>query len=66
MITDLLRRLILGKKERFIFEGYKDGMIDFDNIDNEIGMYIHIPFCRTICPYCPFNKIKYDTDKAQR
>lgn len=26
----------------------------------EIGLYIHIPFCRNICPYCPFNKIRYD------
>lgn len=22
----------------------------------ELGLYLHIPFCRRICPYCPYNK----------
>lgn len=22
----------------------------------ETGIYLHIPFCRRICPYCPYNK----------
>lgn len=21
-----------------------------------LGLYLHIPFCRQICPYCPYNK----------
>ncbi len=24
-----------------------------------LGLYLHIPFCRQICPYCPYNKVKY-------
>jgi len=27
---------------------------------DEIGLYLHIPFCEQICPYCPYNKQKYD------
>ena len=27
----------------------------FQNIDS-CGLYLHIPFCRQICPYCPYNK----------
>ena len=23
------------------------------------GLYIHVPFCRSICPYCPYNKVRY-------
>jgi menaquinone C8-methyltransferase len=23
---------------------------------NEMGIYLHIPFCTRICPYCPYNK----------
>ena len=23
---------------------------------NELGIYLHIPFCNRICPYCPYNK----------
>lgn len=25
------------------------------------NLYLHIPFCRSLCPYCPYNKIKYDS-----
>ena len=33
---------------------------------NELGIYLHIPFCRQICPYCPYNKVLYDHDLAER
>ncbi|MCG6535359.1 MAG: radical SAM protein, partial [Syntrophales bacterium LBB04] len=26
------------------------------------GLYLHIPFCRNLCPYCPYNRINYDED----
>ncbi|MGD2105585.1 MAG: radical SAM protein [Anaerolineae bacterium] len=37
----------------------------FQDID-EFGLYLHIPFCRRICPYCPYNKEIYDPDIAER
>ncbi|MDD2572875.1 MAG: coproporphyrinogen-III oxidase family protein [Bacillota bacterium] len=64
MITDIMRRTILGKKEKFLFEGYREGMIDFDSIGSEIGLYIHIPFCKEICSYCPYNKTIYKRGMA--
>lgn len=30
------------------------------------GLYIHIPFCRSKCPYCDFFSVKYDRDSAER
>lgn len=24
------------------------------------GLYLHIPFCSSICPFCPYNKVHYD------
>ncbi|MGD2177772.1 MAG: radical SAM protein [Anaerolineae bacterium] len=37
----------------------------FHDVD-EVGLYLHIPFCRQICPYCPYNKEAYDPEVAER
>ena len=37
----------------------------FKDID-EFGLYLHIPFCRQICPYCPYNKEIYHPEVAER
>jgi len=31
----------------------------------ELGLYLHIPFCRQICPYCPYNKELYHSEVAR-
>jgi oxygen-independent coproporphyrinogen-3 oxidase len=36
----------------------------FENV-HELGIYLHIPFCRQICPYCPYNKETYRPEAAQ-
>jgi coproporphyrinogen III oxidase-like Fe-S oxidoreductase len=33
---------------------------------NEFGLYLHIPFCRQICPYCPYNKEIYHSETAKK
>ena len=30
------------------------------------GLYIHVPFCRSICPYCPYNKVRYREELVTR
>jgi len=36
-------------------------------IKNKIeSLYIHIPFCKKICPYCDFNKIIYNRKIAEK
>jgi oxygen-independent coproporphyrinogen-3 oxidase len=37
----------------------------FPDID-AFGLYLHIPFCRQICPYCPYNKEIYRPAVAER
>jgi oxygen-independent coproporphyrinogen-3 oxidase len=63
LLTSILRKTIAKKKEPFLFKPY-DNNINFTEIPKEIGLYIHIPFCQTLCPYCPYNKIIYDKDRA--
>ena len=24
------------------------------------GLYLHVPFCKNLCPYCPYNRIEYE------
>ena len=31
-----------------------------------LGLYLHIPFCEQICPYCPYNKELYRESLAER
>jgi coproporphyrinogen III oxidase-like Fe-S oxidoreductase len=28
------------------------------------GLYLHIPFCERLCPFCPYNKVPYDRERA--
>jgi coproporphyrinogen III oxidase-like Fe-S oxidoreductase len=34
--------------------------------DSWVSLYVHIPFCRTLCPFCCFNRYLLDEDKARR
>jgi coproporphyrinogen III oxidase-like Fe-S oxidoreductase len=37
----------------------------FEGLDS-LGLYLHVPFCRQICPYCPYNKELFHVDLAER
>jgi menaquinone C8-methyltransferase len=30
------------------------------------GLYVHVPFCRSLCPFCPYNKVRYQAGLAAR
>jgi coproporphyrinogen III oxidase-like Fe-S oxidoreductase len=32
----------------------------------ELGLYLHIPFCEQICPYCPYYKEIYHAETARK
>lgn len=31
-----------------------------------LGLYLHVPFCRRPCPYCPYNRVRYDESLYRR
>ncbi len=57
IITRTIRRYLVRSKQEFIFKPIND--IKLPSIE-KIDLYIHIPFCKNKCPYCPYNKIMYD------
>lgn len=34
--------------------------------DRSYLLYIHVPFCEELCPYCAFMRVKYDSELALR
>ncbi|HOW25012.1 MAG TPA: radical SAM protein [Bacteroidales bacterium] len=71
MISDFLRNKISRH-----FSGQKEIVFDnsipsreslaqkFEDIP-ELGIYLHVPFCNQICPYCPYNKEIYEPTACQ-
>jgi oxygen-independent coproporphyrinogen III oxidase len=60
-ITKCIRRILIGKQQEFVFT--RQSNPTFQPL-TAIDLYIHIPFCKNICPYCPYNRIKYDRNLA--
>lgn len=64
IITQSVRRLLSDKADTFTF--HRCGESDFTfNSKKESGLYLHIPFCKSLCPYCPYNKIFHEETLAK-
>jgi hypothetical protein len=59
LLTSLLRVILTRSLKPFIFEGKYQNKLEFENLD-DLGLYVHIPFCRTLCDFCPYCKEKYN------
>ena len=58
-----IRRSLTGQNEIALDNSVPVLEHRFENI-GELGLYLHIPFCDQICPYCPYNKELYRPDVA--
>jgi coproporphyrinogen III oxidase-like Fe-S oxidoreductase len=63
-VRAILRNLLTGEV-RIVLERCVPSLQErFQKIE-ELGLYLHIPFCRQICSYCPYNKELYRPEVAQ-
>jgi oxygen-independent coproporphyrinogen-3 oxidase len=63
LLTSLLRVLLTRSFKPFVFENKYHDKLNFENL-NDLGLYIHIPFCRSLCSFCPYCKEIYNKQKA--
>ena len=46
------------------FEKYSPGTLPKPDKDSSYLLYIHIPFCEQLCPYCSFVKVRFEPSLA--
>ncbi len=57
LLTRAVRRYLVGPEQRWVFER---PLPDWQPPPVErTSLYLHVPFCRHFCPYCPYTKIRY-------
>ncbi len=65
MITSLTRMWLTRSVKPFIFTDEHEESLPFADCGG-LGLYVHIPFCRSICDFCPYCKQVYDEKTCGR
>lgn len=61
VITTLTRMWLTKSFNPFTFKNEYDENLPIDECEN-LGLYIHIPFCKNICNFCPYCKVLYNEE----
>lgn len=63
IITDITRMWLTRSTKPFTFKNEYDQHLPFMECEN-LGLYVHIPFCESICSFCPYCKEVYTKKKC--
>jgi len=58
LLPSILRMLLTRSFKPFIFRNKYSERLAYQDLKN-LGLYVHIPFCKTLCDFCPYFKVKY-------
>lgn len=62
LITNLTRSWLTRSTKPFTFRSEYDSVLDYGGCES-LGLYVHIPFCKSICSFCPYCKTIYSEEK---
>lgn len=65
IITNLTRMWLTRSIKPFIFRNEYDQVLPYEDCQN-LGLYVHIPFCQQLCSFCPYCKELYSEEKCNR
>jgi len=49
----------------FRFQNEYDRVLPYERC-SQLGLYVHIPFCKSICNFCPYCKVPYERELCER
>jgi oxygen-independent coproporphyrinogen-3 oxidase len=64
LLPSIIRILLTRSFKPFIFKNKYSNQLFYQDLEN-LGLYVHIPFCRTICDFCPYFKVNYENDSVK-
>lgn len=65
IVTTLTRMWLTRSTMPFRFLREYDAHLPFMDCER-LGLYVHIPFCRSLCRFCPYCKVRYDAKLCDR
>ena len=63
--TSLTRMWLTRTVQPFTFRREYDQALPFAECES-LGLYVHIPFCKSICNFCPYCKVRYSAELCER
>lgn len=65
LLTSLTRMWLTKTTKPFTFKNEYDQILPYSECKN-LGLYVHIPFCKSICDFCPYCKVKYSEELCNK
>ena len=64
-MTDLTRMWLTRSTKPFTFKNEYDQTLPYAQCDG-LGLYVHIPFCKSLCNFCPYCKVRYTKEMCDK